>query len=51
MGDEGGGWPGTFDDIADGIDHLRKLARDHPLDLGRVVVTGHSAGGHLTLWA
>ncbi len=51
LGDEGGGWPGTFDDIADGIDHLRKLARDHPLDLGRVVVTGHSAGGHLTLWA
>ena len=51
LGDEGGGWPGTFDDIADGIDHLRKLARDHPLDLRRVVVTGHSAGGHLTLWA
>lgn len=51
LGDEGGGWPGTFHDIADGIDHLRRLARDYPLDLGRVVVTGHSAGGHLTLWA
>ena len=51
LGDEGGGWPGTFEDIADGIDHLRKLARDYPLDLRRVVVTGHSAGGHLTLWA
>ena len=51
LGEEGGGWPGTFDDIADGIDHLRRLARDYPLDLRRVVVTGHSAGGHLTLWA
>jgi acetyl esterase/lipase len=51
LGEEGGGWPGTFDDIADGIDHLRQLARDYPLDLGRVVVTGHSAGGHLALWA
>jgi len=51
LGDEGGGWPGTFHDIADGIDHLRRLAKDYPLDLRRVVVTGHSAGGHLTLWS
>jgi pimeloyl-ACP methyl ester carboxylesterase len=26
------------------------MAQQHPLDLGRVVVTGHSAGGHLALW-
>ncbi len=48
---EGGGWPGTYLDVAGAIDHLRVLAREHPLDLKRVVVTGHSAGGHLTLWA
>ena len=34
VGNEGGGWPGTFFDIAQGVDHLRVLAREHPLDLG-----------------
>lgn len=51
LSDEGGGWPGTFLDIANGVDHLRLLADRYRLDLGRVVVTGHSAGGHLALWA
>ena len=47
----GGAWPASFVDIAKGIDHLRALAADYPLDLERVVVVGHSAGGHLALWA
>jgi acetyl esterase/lipase len=47
----GGGWPGTFTDVADATDHIRALAKEHPLDLARVVVVGHSAGGHLALWA
>ncbi|MFY0638014.1 alpha/beta hydrolase family protein [Maricaulis maris] len=51
IGHETGGWPGTFTDIADGMDHLRAVAEDYPLDLDRLVVTGHSAGGHLALWA
>lgn len=51
LGQDGGGWPGTYLDVARAIDHLRKLAADFPLDLRRVVVTGHSAGGHLALWA
>lgn len=51
VGNDGGGWPGTFQDVARGVDHLRALARDYPLDLNRVVVIGHSAGGHLALWA
>lgn len=51
VGNPGGGWPGTFDDAASGIDHLRHLAKRFPLDLDRVVVAGHSAGGHLALWA
>lgn len=50
VGDEGGGWPGTFLDVAHGLDYLRNIAADHNLDLGRVVVVGHSAGGHLALW-
>jgi acetyl esterase/lipase len=51
LGDLGGGWPGTFEDIAAGLDHLRILGDDHPLDLSRVVVVGHSSGAHLALWA
>ena len=49
IGDPGGGWPGTFEDVAHGIDHLRTLADTYPLDLNRVVVLGHSAGGQLAL--
>lgn len=47
-GDEGG-WPATFLDVAEGIDGLRAVVA--PLDLGRVVLVGHSAGGQLALWA
>jgi acetyl esterase/lipase len=50
IGDRGGGWPNTFLDVALAADGLRTLARSHPLDLGRVVAVGHSAGGHLALW-
>jgi len=50
VGNAGGGWPGTFEDISHAVDHLRTLASSHPLDLDRVVVLGHSAGGHLALW-
>jgi acetyl esterase/lipase len=61
----GGGWPATFEDVAAGIDRLATLpalttaavplrtpglaaAR---LDISRVVAIGHSAGGHLAVWA
>lgn len=50
IGDAGGGWPGTFQDVALATDHLRTIAETHPLDLERVVLVGHSAGGHLALW-
>ena len=50
LGHGGGGWPGTFRDVALGLDHLRALAPAHSLDLGRIVAVGHSAGGHLALW-
>jgi acetyl esterase/lipase len=50
LGDAGGGWPGTFLDVAQATDHLRELLRDHPLDLSRVAAVGHSAGGQLALW-
>ncbi len=50
VGNEGGGWPGTFEDIAHGADHLRVLAKEYPIDLERVISIGHSAGGHLAWW-
>ncbi|MBA2734104.1 MAG: alpha/beta hydrolase [Acidobacteria bacterium] len=50
IGNPGGGWPGTFEDVARGTDYLRVLARSYPLDLKRVVAVGHSAGGQLALW-
>lgn len=51
VGGDGGGWPTTFDDVAAAIDHLHQLDESYPLDLERVVFVGHSAGGHLALWA
>lgn len=48
---EGGGWPGTFLDVGLGVDRLRGLAEEHNLALERVITLGHSAGGHLALWA
>ncbi len=50
VGDPGGGWPGTFDDVAKAADFVATLAGQYDLDLHRVVVAGHSAGGHLAIW-
>ena len=47
---DGGGWPTTLDDVAAAMDHLTFLADEHGLDLERVAVAGHSAGGHLAHW-
>ena len=46
-----GGWPGTFEDVAAAVDALAGAAAPHALDLRHVVSIGHSAGGHLALWA
>src|SRR5215207_4271510 len=40
LGDPGGGWPGTFQDVGRALDALRGLAGRFPLDLGRVVRSG-----------
>jgi acetyl esterase/lipase len=49
VGHEGGGWPGTFEDVARAVEAVPELERTHPIDLGRVALFGHSAGGHLAL--
>ena len=51
LGHAGGGYPGTFQDVAQAIDAVRGFADNQKLDLTRVVIMGHSAGGHLAAWA
>ena len=53
LGAPDGGWPHMLQDVALGIDHLATLAAttSTKLDLGRVIVVGHSAGGHFALWS
>lgn len=50
VGETGGGWPGTFEDILAGFDALARLPEAPVLDLTCVAAAGHSAGGHLALW-
>jgi acetyl esterase/lipase len=50
VGDAGGGYPGTLDDVAAAVDRLAELADEYDLDLDRVTVVGHSAGGQLAFW-
>lgn len=50
LGASGGGWPQTFTDVGLALDALRDIAATQPLDLGRIVTVGHSAGGQLALW-
>ncbi len=51
LNNPGSDYPGMFLDVAHGIDHVRTLAQTYPIDLDRVVVVGHSSGGHLATWA
>jgi acetyl esterase/lipase len=50
LGQEGGGYPGTFLDVANAADYLRDITEAHNLDLSSVSAIGHSAGGHLVSW-
>jgi acetyl esterase/lipase len=49
VGNDGGGWPGTFSDIRAAYQFLMQTARQHNLDTEKVLVMGHSAGGQLAL--
>jgi acetyl esterase/lipase len=49
VGDPGGGWPGTFEDVLSGFRYVRQIAQQYGLDAGRCAVMGHSAGGQLAL--
>lgn len=51
LGEPAAGYPGTFLDVAEAVDRIRVEAPKYGLDAKRVVALGHSAGGHLALWA
>ncbi len=51
VGDPGGGWPGTFQDIAAAVEKLADVAPKYRLDTKRVSLVGHSAGAYFALWA
>ena len=54
VGMTGGGWPGTFDDVGLAVDSVPGLvaaATERVADPQAAVLVGHSAGGHLALWA
>jgi len=51
LGDPGGGWPGTFQDVSLAADRILEIfSSDSRVDASRTAVLGHSAGGHLALW-
>jgi acetyl esterase/lipase len=49
VGNSGGGWPGTFEDIRNAYRFVPQLAKRYKLDPAKVLVVGHSAGGELAL--
>lgn len=50
IGEEGGGFPGSFLDAAAALDLVDELADELLLSREKVTAAGHSAGGHLALW-
>lgn len=50
VGQNSSAFPDVFDDVRRAALFVESLAEDHALDLGRIVLTGHSSGGHLALW-
>lgn len=49
VGNPAGGWPGTFEDIANGYRFLPQIARRYDLNPKAILVMGHSAGAQLAL--
>ncbi len=49
VGNEGGAWPGTFEDVRSAFGYLRQNSRQLSFDSQKIVAIGHSAGGQLAL--
>lgn len=50
VGNIGGAYPGTLNDVANATDFLETIGEQYDLDLTKVVAMGHSAGGQLAFW-
>jgi acetyl esterase/lipase len=50
VGSPNGGYPNLLHDVSAAVAKLVDIAPEYDLDLTRIVVTGHSAGGHLAGW-
>lgn len=50
IGNKGGGWPGTFQDVALAARYLVDNASTYDIDPARFFAIGHSAGGQLASW-
>lgn len=50
VGQPGGGWRGTLDDVAAAVEFVPSLAKTAGFEATDVSIVGHSAGGHLALW-
>lgn len=51
IGDVSGGWPNTYSDVLSAVEFTSQLSRDFPVNPENITLMGHSAGGHLALWA
>lgn len=51
LGDEGAGWPNTYQDIGTAVDLVRQIGQHYAIDQTRVSFVGHSSGAHFALWA
>ena len=52
VGPGGTPWPATLEDVEGALSWLHTLRIAHPqIDLQRLSLVGHSAGGHLAFWA
>ena len=49
VGNAGGGWPGTFEDVRNGYRFVSQIAKRYNLDPAKWAAVGHSAGGQLAL--
>jgi acetyl esterase/lipase len=49
VGNPGGAWPGTFEDVTNGLKYIQQHASEHSIDTRRTVIMGHSAGGQLAI--
>ncbi|MFT4925237.1 MAG: acetyl esterase/lipase [Phenylobacterium sp.] len=49
-GDVGGAWPGSYQDILQGIEYTKQLSQFN-INQQQILLMGHSAGGHLAILA